>query len=80
MGRRTSAATNQKIMALKYKVTKREEIPVEHASLYVEREGAFYADIEGATGRAEFSAIGRQLSAIRGQRSVVSGHQSSSRC
>jgi hypothetical protein len=40
-------------MALKYKYAKREEIPVEQINLYVEREGAFYADIEGATDKAK---------------------------
>ncbi|HEY9175017.1 MAG TPA: hypothetical protein VI136_22235 [Verrucomicrobiae bacterium] len=40
-------------MALKYKFTKREEIPAEHASLYVEREGAFYLDAEGATDKVK---------------------------
>lgn len=40
-------------MALKYKLTKREEIPAEHASLYVERDGAFILDAEGATDKTK---------------------------
>ncbi|MCW5552167.1 MAG: hypothetical protein KIS67_08360 [Verrucomicrobiae bacterium] len=40
-------------MALKYKLKSREEIPAEHASLYVERDGAFYADIEGVTDKTK---------------------------
>jgi hypothetical protein len=34
-------------MALKNKYAKAEEIPAELKSFYVERDGAFYADIEG---------------------------------
>ena len=40
-------------MALKYKLKSRDEIPAEHASLYVERDGAFYADIEGVTDKVK---------------------------
>ena len=40
-------------MALKFKFKSREEIPAEHASLYVEREGAFVLDAEGATDKAK---------------------------
>lgn len=40
-------------MALKYKYSKREEIPAEQAGLYVEREGAFYLDAEGATDKVK---------------------------
>ena len=40
-------------MALKFKYGKREEIPAEQAALYVEREGAFYLDAEGATDKAK---------------------------
>ncbi len=34
-------------MALKYKFKSREEIPAEHAALYIERDGAFVLDAEG---------------------------------
>ena len=40
-------------MALKYKYAKREEIPAEQAALYVEREGVFVLDAEGATDKAK---------------------------
>ena len=40
-------------MALKFKFKSREEIPAEHAALYVEREGAFVLDAEGATDKAK---------------------------
>jgi len=40
-------------MALKFKVQKREEIPAELQSLYVEREGAFVLDAEGVTDKAK---------------------------
>ena len=40
-------------MPLKYKFKSRDEIPAEHAALYVEREGAFYLDAEGVTDKAK---------------------------
>jgi len=40
-------------MALKYKYPNKQEIPAEHQSLYVEREGAFYLDAEGVTDKAK---------------------------
>jgi hypothetical protein len=40
-------------MPLKFKYTKREEIPAEQAALYVEREGAFYLDADGAVEKAK---------------------------
>jgi hypothetical protein len=40
-------------MALKYKYTSKQEIPAEHQSLYVERDGAFYLDAEGVTDKAK---------------------------
>jgi hypothetical protein len=40
-------------MALKYKIATKQEIPAEHQSLYVERDGAFYLDAEGVTDKAK---------------------------
>ena len=40
-------------MPLKYKFVKREEIPAEQSALYVEREGAFYLDVEGVTDKVK---------------------------
>lgn len=39
-------------MALKFKYAKKEEVPAEHAALYVEREGAFVLDAEGVAEKA----------------------------
>ena len=39
-------------MALKFKVQKREEIPAEYAALYVERDGAWLLDVDGAADKA----------------------------
>ena len=40
-------------MPLKYKYTGKDQIPAEHQSLYVEREGAFYLDAEGVTDKTK---------------------------
>ena len=40
-------------MALKFKHATRTEIPAEHAGLYVERDGAWLLDVEGAVERAK---------------------------
>lgn len=40
-------------MALKYKYAKREEIPAEQTGFYVERDGAFILDAEGATDKTK---------------------------
>ena len=40
-------------MALKYKYTGKDQIPAEHAALYVERDGAFYLDAEGVTDKTK---------------------------
>ena len=40
-------------MALKYKYTGKDQIPAEHAALYVERDGAFHLDAEGAVDKAK---------------------------
>jgi hypothetical protein len=39
-------------MAIKFKAKAKEEIPVELQSLYVERDGAFMLDVEGAVDKA----------------------------
>jgi hypothetical protein len=41
-----------RIMALKFKYKSKDEVPVEHLSLYVERDGAFFLDAEGAVDKA----------------------------
>ncbi len=40
-------------MPLKYKYPTRQEIPAEQSALYVEREGAFYLDVEGVTDKVK---------------------------
>jgi len=40
-------------MALKFKYGKREEIPAEQAALYVERDGAWTLDVDGAADKAK---------------------------
>ena len=60
-------------MSLKYKYAKREEIPVEQQSLYVEREGAFFLDAEGDGSKARLEefranniALANQLKRFEG--------------
>jgi len=60
-------------MALKFKYGSKGEIPVEHAGLYVEREGAFYLDTEGDGSRAKLEefranniALANQLKRFEG--------------
>jgi hypothetical protein len=52
-------------MALKYKYTKREEIPAEQAALYVEREGAFVLDVDGATDKAKVEELRTKIEEFR---------------
>ena len=60
-------------MPLKFKVAKKEDVPAEHASLYVEKDGAYLLDVEGAVAREkidEFRAnninLQNQLKAFEG--------------
>ena len=39
-------------MALKFKYKSKDEVPAEHLSLYVERDGAFFLDAEGAVDKS----------------------------
>ena len=40
-------------MPIKFKVKSKDEIPAEHLALYVERDGAFVLDAEGAVDKAK---------------------------
>ena len=40
-------------MALKFKFKSKDEIPAEHAAFYVERDGAFVLDTEGAVDKSK---------------------------
>jgi hypothetical protein len=47
----------KKVMALKFKCKTKEEVPAELQSLYVEREGAFVLDVEGAVDNARVEEV-----------------------
>jgi len=55
-------------MALKFKVTSREEIPVEHQSLYLERDGAFVLDAEGVVEKAKLDEFRNTNLALKKER------------
>ena len=40
-------------MPLKYKYSSKDQVPAEHAALYVERDGAFFLDAEGVTDKVK---------------------------
>src|SRR5947209_12634589 len=40
-------------MSLKYKLKSKDEVPAEHQSLYVERDGAFVLDAEGVADKSK---------------------------
>jgi len=40
-------------MSLKYKYLKKDEVPGEHAALYIEKDGVFVLDVEGASDKAK---------------------------
>ena len=42
-----------KIMALKFKLKSKDEVPAELVNLYVERDGAWHLDVEGAVDKAK---------------------------
>jgi hypothetical protein len=44
-------------MAIKFKAKSKDEIPAELQSLYVERDGAFVLDVEGAVDRARVDEV-----------------------
>ena len=44
-------------MPLKFKCKSKEEIPAEHLGLYIEREGAFVLDVEGAADKARLDDL-----------------------
>lgn len=54
-------------MPLKYKFKTREEIPAEHAGLYVEREGAFVLDAEGVVDKAKHEEFRQNNIALTNQ-------------
>ena len=44
-------------MSLKYKANTKDEIPPEHQSLYVEREGVWTLDVAGAVDKSDFPEL-----------------------
>ena len=52
-------------MALKYRIEMREEIPAEQAALYVERDGAFYADVEGVVEKSKADELRAKVDEFR---------------
>ena len=55
-------------MALRFKYTAKDEIPAEHSSLYVERDGAFVLDAEGVVGRAALDEVHTTHAAVLKER------------
>jgi hypothetical protein len=60
-------------MPLKFKYPSKDQVPVEHATLYVERDGAVVLDVEGAVAREKLDefranniALANQLKAFEG--------------
>ncbi len=52
-------------MQLKFKYNKQEEIPEEYNALYVERDGAWFVDVEGATDARQAEQRETELAAER---------------
>ena len=44
-------------MSLKYKANTKDEIPPEHQSLYVERDGVWTLDVAGALAKSDFPVL-----------------------
>ncbi len=54
-------------MALKFRYRSKDEVPAEHLSLYVERDGAFVLDAEGATDKAKVDEFRTNNVALQNQ-------------
>lgn len=52
-------------MQLKFKYSKQEEIPVEYKDFYVERDGAWFVDVQGATDAQQAEQRESELAAER---------------
>jgi hypothetical protein len=66
-GRGNGTHEERKAMALKFRAKSKEEIPAELQSLYVERDGAFVLDVEGAVDRARVDEVRASNSALTSQ-------------
>ena len=54
-------------MALKFKYKSKDEVPAEHLALYVERDGAFVLDAEGAVDKARVALMNCEWRGRRGR-------------
>ena len=55
-------------MALRYKAKAKEEIPSEHQSLYTERDGAWYLDVDGVVEKQRVDELRRKVNALEKER------------
>ncbi|HMJ90394.1 MAG TPA: hypothetical protein VK530_11285 [Candidatus Acidoferrum sp.] len=55
-------------MALKFKIKSKDEVPAEHLSLYTERDGAWFLDVEGAVEKAKLDEFRANNIAITKER------------
>src|SRR2546427_10609520 len=63
----TSRSVERKIMALKFKYSAKEQVPAEHLGLYVERDGAFLLDAEGAVEKSKLDEFRSNNLALKKQ-------------
>ena len=54
-------------MPLKFKYPSKDLVPAEHSSLYVERDGAFVLDVEGAVAREKLDEFRNNNVALQKQ-------------
>src|SRR5688500_8110941 len=60
-------------MPLKFQYPSKEQVPVEHAPLYTEREGSFVLDVEGAVGREKLDEFRQNNIALANQLKAFDG-------
>ncbi|MBI5388206.1 MAG: hypothetical protein HZA90_26375 [Verrucomicrobia bacterium] len=58
-------------MALQFKCKSKDEVPVEHASLYVEREGAWWLEVEGAVEKSKLDEFRNHNAALSQERDAL---------
>jgi hypothetical protein len=58
-------------MALKYQFKSKDEVPAEHLSLYTERDGAFFLDVEGAVEKAKLDEFRKANQALTKERDAL---------
>ena len=64
-------------MSLRYKAKTKDEIPPEHQPLYVERDGVWILDVDGAVDKSDFAEFpltdGARLNQLRNSHFVCLG-------